>query len=314
MPEIILHQYATSPFSEKIRLVLGAKGLPWCAVEIPPILPKPDLVSLTGGYRRTPVMQIGGDIYCDTALICEVLDRLAPNPPLYPASQAASSRAMAAWLDSVLFTASVTYTMQPAGVQTMLAHLTPTQIQAFIADRKAMRGDTNALRMPQPEAAALLHETFGRLQEQFAAGVEHVAGPVLSIADFSLFHNIWFIRRATALAEIFDAYPLVSAWYARMQAYGHGRVRVIPAEDALADAFGNDPLPHDTAILPGSGFSAGDAVTVTPTDYAKDPVSGVLMTLTEHVVTIRRQDPRAGAVNVHFPRQNYQVQAAEQAY
>ena len=34
---LILHQYATSPFSEKIRLVLGAKGLTWNAVEIPPI-------------------------------------------------------------------------------------------------------------------------------------------------------------------------------------------------------------------------------------------------------------------------------------
>ncbi|CAG2146262.1 hypothetical protein D3C87_833730 [compost metagenome] len=310
MPDIILHQYATSPFSEKIRLVLGAKGLTWNAVEIPPILPKPDLLALTGGYRRTPVMQIGADIYCDTALICDVLDRLAPQPPLYPAIQAASARLAAAWMDSALFTASVTYTMQPAGVQAMLAHLTPGQVQAFIADRKAMRGDTNALRMPLPEAAAMLHDTLGRLQEQFAAGVPHVAGPELSIADFSLFHNLWFIRRATPLAAILDGYPLVKTWFARMQAYGHGKLRVVPSETAIADALNHDPLPHDTTILPGSGLSAGDPVTVTPTDYAKDPVAGVLLTLTGHVVTIRRQDPRAGAVNVHFPRQGYHVQSA----
>ncbi|MEK7490164.1 MAG: glutathione S-transferase C-terminal domain-containing protein, partial [Pseudomonadota bacterium] len=181
---------------------------------------------------------------------------------------------------------------------------------AFVADRKAMRGDTNALRMPLPEADAMLHETFARLQEQFAAGVLHVAGPMLSVADFSLYHNIWFIRRATALAAILDAYPLVKEWYARMQSYGHGKVRVIPGEDALAEALHNDPLAHDTTIQPDSGFAAGDAVTVTPTDYAKDPVAGVLMTLSADVVTIRRQDPRAGAVNVHFPRQHYQVQAA----
>jgi len=309
MPDIILHQYATSPFSEKVRLVLGAKGLSWCAVEIPPIMPKPDVKALTGGYRRTPVMQIGADIYCDTALICDVLDRLAPQPPLYPAFQAAQARMTAAWIDSALFTASVTYTMQPAGVQVMLAHLSPGQIQAFMADRKAMRGDTNALRMPLPEAAAMLHETFARLQTQFAAGVQHVAGPELSIADFSLFHCIWFIRRATPLAAVLDGYPLVKTWFTRMQAYGHGKLRVIPSESALADAYDHDPLPHDTTILPGSGFSAGDAVTVTPTDYAKDPVAGVLLTLTEHVVTIRRQDSRAGAVNVHFPRQGYWVQA-----
>lgn len=310
MPDIILHQYATSPFSEKVRLVLGAKGLSWCAVEIPPIMPKPDVTALTGGYRRTPVMQIGADIYCDTALICAVLDRMAPNPPLYPAFQAAQSRIMAAWLDSALFTAAVTYAMQPAGVQSMLAHLSPAQVQAFMADRKAMRGDTNALRMPLPEAAAMLHETLGPLQQQFAAGVQHVAGPELSIADFSLFHCLWFVRRATALAALLDGYPLVKTWYARMQAYGHGKLRVIPSESALADAYDHDPLPHDPTIIPGAGFAAGDAVTVTPTDYAKDPVSGLLLTLTEHVVTIRRQDARAGAVNVHFPRQNYHVQAA----
>lgn len=310
MPDIILHQYATSPFSEKVRLVLGAKGLSWNAVEIPPIMPKPDVIALTGGYRRTPVMQIGADIYCDSALICEVLDRLAPNPPLYPALQAAQSRLAAAWIDSALFTATVAYTMQPAGVQAMLSHLTPAQIQAFMADRKAMRGDTNALRMPLPEAAAMLHETLARLQEQFAAGVQHVAGPELSIADFSLFHCIWFIRRATPLAALLDGYPLVKTWFARMQAYGHGKLRVIPSESAVAEAYNHDPLPHDTTILPGGGFAAGDAVTVTPTDYAKDPVSGLLLTLSERVVTIRRQDPRAGAVNVHFPRQNYHVQAA----
>ncbi|WP_423193376.1 glutathione S-transferase family protein [Cupriavidus sp. H18C2] len=310
MPDIILHQYATSPFSEKVRLVLGAKGLSWCAVEIPPIMPKPDVTALTGGYRRTPVMQIGADIYCDTALICAVLDRMAPNPPLYPAFQAAQSRIMAAWLDSALFTAAVTYAMQPAGVQSMLAHLSPAQVQAFMADRKAMRGDTNALRMPLPEAAAMLHETLGSLQQQFAAGVQHVAGPELSIADFSLFHCLWFVRRATALAALLDGYPLVKTWYARMQAYGHGKLRVIPSESALADAYDHDPLPHDPTIIPGAGFAAGDAVTVTPTDYAKDPVSGLLLTLTEHVVTIRRQDARGGAVNVHFPRQNYHVQAA----
>ena len=57
--EIILHHYDGSPYSEKIRLLLGMKGLAWRSVQIPVIMPKPDLMPLTGGYRRTPVMQIG---------------------------------------------------------------------------------------------------------------------------------------------------------------------------------------------------------------------------------------------------------------
>ena len=71
MADLILHHYPTSPFAEKVRLVLGYKNLAWKSVVIPQIMPKPDLQALTGGYRKTPVLQIGADIYCDTALIAD---------------------------------------------------------------------------------------------------------------------------------------------------------------------------------------------------------------------------------------------------
>ncbi len=82
MTQLVLHHYPVSPFAEKIRLILGYKQLPWTSVIIPNIMPKPDVVALTGGYRRTPFLQIGADIYCDTALICDVVEQLAPNPTL----------------------------------------------------------------------------------------------------------------------------------------------------------------------------------------------------------------------------------------
>jgi glutathione S-transferase len=65
---IILHHFDQSPFSEKIRLIFGFKGLSWKSVRIPRVMPRPDLTPLTGGYRRTPVMQIGADIFCDTQI------------------------------------------------------------------------------------------------------------------------------------------------------------------------------------------------------------------------------------------------------
>ena len=84
MNEAILHHYPMSPFAEKARLMLGYKRLPWCSVIIPPVMPKPDVVSLTGGYRKTPILQIGADVYCDTALIARVLEARQPTPTLYP--------------------------------------------------------------------------------------------------------------------------------------------------------------------------------------------------------------------------------------
>ena len=76
MTDLILHQYPGSPFSEKIRNLFGYKQQAYQSVEIPVIMPKPDLMALTGGYRKTPVLQHGADIYCDTGIICQLIDRL----------------------------------------------------------------------------------------------------------------------------------------------------------------------------------------------------------------------------------------------
>src|SRR5258708_27009322 len=88
MNDLILHHYDFSNFAEKARLMLGFKGLPWRGVEIPPIAPKPKLAPLTGGYRRTPVLQEGADIWCDTNLIARELGRRVPSTTFYPAATA----------------------------------------------------------------------------------------------------------------------------------------------------------------------------------------------------------------------------------
>ena len=90
MSDLILHHYPQSPFAEKMRLILGYKNLSWQSVLAPMIMPKPNLVALTGGYRRIPVLQIGADIYCDTALICDALEHRQPSPTLYPETQKGS--------------------------------------------------------------------------------------------------------------------------------------------------------------------------------------------------------------------------------
>ncbi len=103
MSAIIFHHYPLSPFSEKIRRILAYKGLPWCSVQQPLMMPKPDLVALTGGYRRIPVLQIGADVYCDTALIARRLDELYPAKPLLPPAQAGLIGMVEDWADHRLF-------------------------------------------------------------------------------------------------------------------------------------------------------------------------------------------------------------------
>src|SRR5690554_7811450 len=114
MNQLILHHYPQSPFAEKARLMLGLKGLSWHSVMIPPVRPKPDLTALTGGYRKTPVLQIGCDVYCDTALISRVLDRLKPEPPVHRPEQSGVAVAAGRWLDHHFFFAVIALLFDPA--------------------------------------------------------------------------------------------------------------------------------------------------------------------------------------------------------
>ncbi len=99
MTDIILHHYDASPFTQKALRMLGLKKLEWRSVETPMLLPKPDLVCLTGGYRGTPVMQIGADIYIDSQRIARELERRYPEPTLFPAGDAGLGYALVKWSD-----------------------------------------------------------------------------------------------------------------------------------------------------------------------------------------------------------------------
>src|SRR5215470_15021625 len=107
MAELLLHHYDTSPFSEKIKKIFAHKNLAWSAVEQPTIMPKPQLLPLTGGYRRIPVLQIGADVYCDSQLIARVLEQLHPQPTLYPGGSEGVCHAFSLWADRVFFGATV---------------------------------------------------------------------------------------------------------------------------------------------------------------------------------------------------------------
>ena len=309
MSELILHHYAMSPFSEKIRLILGFKQLAWRSVLIPPVMPKPDLIPLTGGYRKTPVLQIGADIYCDTALIARALEARQPTPTLYPADMPLAVP-LGQWADNHLFLESVVWAMQPAGAPAVLAGVSPEQVKIFAADRAAMRGV-----LPRPTLAdgtAQLKVHLSAIDAQLAGGGPWLFGATPSVADFSAAHCLWFIRLARPVASLLGNYPAVSAWLDRTLAIGHHIHQEMSGTDAIAiAAAATTHAPTDVAA--GQGFEPNEAVTVAATDYGTDPVAGTLIGLSDTESVIRRVDPRAGTVHVHFPRFGFQIKRSIQA-
>ncbi|WPB75350.1 glutathione S-transferase family protein [Archangium violaceum] len=310
MSRLLLHHYPRSPFSEKVRAILGFKGLQWTSVFIPPIMPKPDVIALTGGYRKTPLLQIGADIYCDTALIADVLERLAPTPTLYPAESAGLARTQAQWADSALFWAAIPYTFQPAGLKAMFEGLPPEQAKAFLADRAAFRANVPPMAIAEATGAMRLY--LEQLEAQLGDGRPWLLGASTSIADFSVYHPLWFIRRGGAAASILESHPRLMAWMERMQAIGHGTYDKMESGEAVALAAASKPRPTDgEAFLDLHGLSRGARVTVAPTDYGLDPVEGELVLSRPNEVAVRRVDARAGEVVVHFPRLGFQVRKVE---
>jgi glutathione S-transferase len=300
---IILHQYDLSPFSEKIRVVLGIKRLEWYACDQPVILPKPELIALTGGYRRIPVMQIGADIYCDTQIIVRELERRFPVPSILVGGDHGMGYGVGLWTDRAMFQPAVTLIFG-AGERVVE--------DAFIKDREALSGrawDLAARRQAAPRVAEQLRSQFSWLDEQLSDGRRFLLGNQPGLADASAYYNIAWIRRVftTGLA-IIDRLPRLIAWEARVRAIGHGTKYEI-SRDAALDVARDATSTERPATDPEepNGLKSGDMVSIVADDYGRDPVTGVLVSSSAHHVAIRRQDPRVGDVVVHFPRTGFFV-------
>jgi glutathione S-transferase len=292
----ILHQYQTSPFSELVRAAFGLKGMAWQSVIIPNIMPKPDLVELTGGYARTPVVQIGADIYCDTAAILAAIDHLQPEPSLYPPPLGALHKVMASWAGGPQFMAHV-----GAALGAMPAGALP---QAFIDDRKGRFGlDMAALARATPHLTTQALTAAHWLDHSLADGRAFIGGAAPGHADLAFYANIWFVRgnpfAAATTAEIMGL-PHLAAWYDRVVALGHGRCETITAADAIAIAAAATPQPVTGGI--DTPFRAGQLVAVRTDGSGDAPVVGTLAQCDPTGIVIRRTGERCGEVAVHFPR------------
>ena len=300
MSGIILHQYDSSPFTEKVRICLGIKGLAWQAVDQPVIIPKPDLTPLTGGYRRIPVMQIGADVYCDSALIVRELDRRYPTPSLFPAGNKGQANAVEIWAEKALF---------QSAVLAIFGTLGDGVDPAFIKDSEALSGqpfNVAAMKALAPFALTQIKAHAALLAEYLADGRSFLEGEAPGLADAAAYYNFWFIRSfCPGIADRFDDISGFDAWYARVGAIGHGsRSNMAPA-DALAMAKASDPVSLD--ILPSDEALRGRTVALSATDYGRDPIVGIFAGSTHSSLTVLRQDPELGAIAVHVPRLGYSV-------
>jgi glutathione S-transferase len=308
MNELVLHHYPSSPFAEKIRLILGFKGATWRSVHIPQIMPKPDVVALTGGYRKTPILQIGADIYCDTALIADVLDKRLPGPSLYDASTAGIARILAQWGDTTLFWAAMAHNFSAKGAMQMFGEQPPEVGKAFADDRAKMRV---ALPRMAPSDGAGAYRSYLRRLSAILEHHTYLTGSKPGIADFACYHPLWFTRHITSvMAPILDTTPHVLQWMDRMAAIGHGSSSRLTSTEAIAMAAAATPQPlGDLIFQDDHGIPLGTPVMVRSEAFGPEPTEGLLRAATRTYYVLERRDERAGTVHVHLPRIGYGLKA-----
>jgi glutathione S-transferase len=294
-PELILHHYDTSPFSEKPRLLFGLLALSWRSVIQPTIMPKPDLTPLTGGYRRIPVMQIGADVYCDTQVILAEIAARAGKP------LDAAGWAINLWADRLFFQATVPIIFGEIEVP-----------RAFIEDREKLSGrpfDASAMKAAGAPMRGQWRAQAAWIDAALAQS-DYLAGDKPGLADLAAYMNVWFLGGATpkTAEALMAGLDRLQAWRARIHAIGHGtRAEMTPAE-ALDIAKASEPAPYtDHDPNDPLGLAPGAAVRVMADDYGRDPIDGVLVAANPGRVVLAREDPAVGRLHLHFPRAGYLV-------
>jgi glutathione S-transferase len=303
--ELILHHYPESLFSEKARAMLNARGLSWRSVIIPMIMPRPDTIPLTGGYRRTPVLQVGADVYCDTALIAAYLDDKGAGPTFFPAGSRLAAQTLARWVDTELFWAAVTLRFLPANAGSFFANAEAAA--AFAADRAKFSEGATIRRLPLEEAAPRYQLFMDELEAQLSDGRAYLFGAEWTVADFSVYHVLWFIHAGGAMATDLGRRPASKAWFERMLRFGQPQGADMRGPEALAVAASATPAPIAHASSDLADAPLGALVDVGPTDYGVMPTRGELVHCDTGSIVIAREHDLTGVVNVHFPRHGFGV-------
>jgi len=305
--EIILHNYPQSPVAEKARIALGIKGLSWRSVEIPRLTPKPMLTKLTGGYRRTPVMQIGADIYCDTQCIIRELERRHPSPTFFPTADAGLMWCLSRWTDGALFDLTVKIVLGSAG---------DGLPKDFAEDRGRLylgpdwANGLKAANSALPHLAAQVRAPLHWLDAQMSDGRKFLLGDDPAAIDAQLYHVVWFLRgRWDGGPAFLSEFSEIERWETTVGAIGHGTMTAMSPEDAITRATECEPITAQaTDAHDPQGLKPGMTVIVSPDlDGGEQPVTGQVVAATCDTITLHRSDTDAGNLNVHFPRAGYRV-------
>lgn len=296
MSALILHHYPMSPFSEKIRVMLGYTQLDWQSVITREMPPRPMLAILAGGYRKIPVAQIGADIFCDSRTIAAEIAALSGKPKLALEKLTLQQQGFASEVDLEVFIACAMSASTRAMGRKLRQSLSLADIARFVWDRLNFGLPVLGPHSARQRVRQHLESVEHMLNQPFLFGAQP------NHADFSTYHSLWFLHDL-AESSLLDGYPQTLAWMGRMRAFGHGGRREISAQQALDIALQATPRPIAPAHRKDPQI--GQQVQIAPSDYGQIATSGKLVGVTPTRWILAREEPEVGSIHLHFPRQGF---------
>jgi len=297
MTDLILHHYDASPFTQRALKMFAIKGVDWRSVITPMMPPKDDLLALTGGYRGTPVLQIGADVYVDSQRIARELEVRFPTPSLFPDGGLGITYATVKWADAFF----------RAGLHLAIAVTSQAWPAEFRRDRQLLFPDVDFDRVDPEHAKSQLRAHAGFVEQQLADGREFLCGAAPGLLDIHAWTVPWFTRAVPGVNDLFAGFERMAAWEQRVAALGEGQRKDCTAEEAFAVARAAQPMSGEVDPKDAQGLQAGMTVEVAPDDTQRGAVRGEVYSACTNEIAVRRRHPKCGEVIVHFPRLGYRV-------
>ncbi len=300
-PTLILHQYDISPFSQKAQKMMGLKELSWQGVEMPMIAPKPDVEALTGGYRGTPVLQIGRDVFIDNWMIARALDEFDASGPAINAQGGLREAALYAWGER-LFTPLL---------HSALAAYQSEWDADFLADRKRVFPDVDfdTLDVSDPDRRSQVRAYLGTVEAQLGLDQDFLGGAQADSCDIHVWGMVWMIHSALpALMPIVETFPRLTDWYDRVSALGTGDredVKIDVAWQSLKDGPAR-PLPDTPDQEPLAPW-VGEVVDIAAGSADRGSASGRLLAVDHEQVVLAVEPIPGETAQVWFPRFGYHL-------
>ena len=260
--------------------------------------------------RRTPVMQIGADIYCDSQCIIRALEKHHPTPSLLPTADAGLMWCLSRWTDGALFDLAVKLVLGAAGDDLP---------RDFAEDRgRLYLGEDWAEGLQKANAAlphlvAQMRAPLSWLDAQLSDGRDFLLGNAPAAIDAQFYHVVWFIRgRWAGGPSMLSEFSSLVRWEENVRELGHGTQSGMSPEDAISRARELEPAQEaGVAANDPQGLEVGTHVTVNPdVDGGEQPVEGRVRYADAETIAVDRNADDVGVVCVHFPRAGYRVEVS----